>query len=303
MSDPFSLAATAIAQQTAATRTIQPLPLVERQQQIQAEKERLDRILRQLRQNTRPERSQAAEFGNTEFRPQTGSQLFHQRTAALVNRQIYTRLPASSFQTNWNTATQPPTYQQWRSLLAQEAQQITATSQPVGIVLGDSLSQWFPSDRLPPSRVWLNQSISGDTTSGILKRLSTFAHIRPQVVYLMAGVNDLKNGASDQTIVRNLSHIIQRLRQTHPQTQIVLQSILPTRSLPISSQRIINLNRQLHAIARQQGAYYLDVHAVMADREGYLRPDLTTDGLHLNDQGYATWQAVLQHADTTLAQR
>ncbi len=302
MTEPFSLAATAIAAQTARTATLNSPPAVTRQQQIQAEKARLDRILRQLRQNTRPETSSTTEFGQSN-RPQTGSQLFRQRTAALAIRQISTRLSASHLATIGDTSEAQPTYQQWRSLLAQEARQINAQTPTLGIFLGDSLSQWFPSDRLPAQRLWLNQSISGDTTGGILRRLSTFAHTRPQVVYLMAGVNDLKTGASDQTIVSTLRQILQRLRQTHPDSKIVLQSILPTRSLPVASQRIVNLNRQLQAIAQQQGAYYLDVHSAMTDADGFLRLDLTTDGLHLNANGYAIWQAVLQQADTTLAHR
>lgn len=306
MTEPLFLAATAIAQQTATTDKLaqQPDTVVQRSQRVQAEKERLDRILHQLRHNVRPEAtSTTTEFLDTGTRPSSGSQMFRQRQAALAARQLYTQLPAHSFQATWASAHQQPTYQQWRSLLAQEAKQVNRQAESLGVVVGDSLSQWFPNDRLPTHRLWLNQSISGDTTGGILNRLSSFAHTRPQVVYLMAGVNDLKNGASDQTILRNLRLIMQRLRQSHPHTKIVMQSILPARSLPVSSQRIINLNRQLQAIARQQGAYYLDVHSSMADAEGYLRPDLTTDGLHLNADGYAVWQAVLQQADTYLAQR
>lgn len=299
MTEPLFFATTAIAQQaTAIARLAHQSPEVaQRSQQVQAERARLERILRQLRAQVRPEtQATVREFGHATGRPQSGSQLFAQRTAALPNRDNRSRFLAQPI-------TQPITYQQWRSLLAQEAKQLTGADQPLGVLLGDSLSLWFPGDRLPAQRFWLNQAISGDTTGGILKRLSAFAHTRPQVIYLMAGINDLKTGASDQTIVQNLRQILQQLRQTHPQTQIVMQSILPTRSLPISNQRILSLNRQLQAIARQQGAYYLDVNAAMADATGNLRPDLTTDGLHLNPNGYAIWQAVLQQADTYLANR
>jgi len=305
MTEPLFFAATAIAQQTATTEKLatQPDAVVQRSQRVQAEKARLNKILVQLRGNVRPEARTTTEFFDTNSRPRSGSQLFAQRRAALAGNQIYTQLPPPSLQPAWIRENQPKTYQEWRSLLAQEANQVSRSLQPVGIILGDSLSLWFPSDRLPANRLWLNQSISGDTTGGILNRLSAFARTRPQVVYLMAGGNDLKNGASDQTILQNLRQIVQRLRQTHPQTKIVMQSILPTRSLPVSSQRIIKLNRQLQAIAQRQGAYFLDVHSAMADQDGYLRLDLTTDGLHLNANGYAVWQAVLQQADTYIASR
>ncbi|MDX2244465.1 MAG: GDSL-type esterase/lipase family protein [Leptolyngbyaceae cyanobacterium bins.302] len=304
MSEPLFFAATALAENEARTAAIatQPSTYESRSQRVQAEKERLDRILVQLRKNVHPEANSAAtQFSSVPEKPRSGSQLFAQRSTALAAGAVHTRLPARSYQPSWTNVGQQPTYQQWRSLLAQEANQVKYQS--VGVLLGDSLSLWFPSDRLPQNRIWLNQAISGDTTGGILNRLSSFAATRPQVIYLMAGVNDLKQGASDRTILHNLRQITQRLRQNHPQARIVVQSILPTRSLPISSQRIVNLNRQLQAIAGQNGAYYLDVHSQMADQDGYLRSDLTTDGLHLNANGYAVWQAALSNADTYLAKR
>ena len=304
MTEPLFFAATTLAQNAATIENHQSTPVVDtqRSERVQAEKQRLDRLLIQLRRNVHPQAARSTEFSPLPTQPRSGSQLFSQRVAALGNHQIYTRLPASSFQTVWASAMQQPTYQQWRSLLMQEAKQAQGIPN-LGVVVGDSLSLWFPSDRLPQGRVWLNQSISGDTTGGILNRLSTFAATRPQTVYVMAGVNDLKNGASDRTILQNFQQILQRLRQQHPHAQIVMQSILPTRSLPIPNQRIRSLNQQLKAIADQHGAYYLDVYAVMSDAAGNLNPDLTTDGLHLNAKGYAVWQTLLTQAELQIARR
>ncbi|MBF2028410.1 MAG: lysophospholipase [Oscillatoriales cyanobacterium C42_A2020_001] len=308
MPEPLLLAAIAAqpAQPVQPTQDIPPVVAVEtqRSQSIQAEKARLDRLLRQLRKNVNPEPSgTVTEFSPSLERPRSGSQLYSQRAAALTGGHIHTRLPASSFRASWATSVQQPTYEQWKWLLAQEAASVRGTNQPVGVLLGDSLSLWFPSDRLPQTRLWLNQGISGDTTTGILRRLSSFAHARPRIVYVMAGVNDLKHGVSDATILRNLQQIIQQLRQTHPQAQIVMQSLLPTRSLPVSSQRITHLNQQLKAITQQNGAYYLDVYSHMADATGYLQADLTTDGLHLNARGYEVWQSVLNRAEAQIASK
>jgi lysophospholipase L1-like esterase len=303
MTEPLFFAATALAQTAATSEKIasHPIPSVQRSQTLQAEKVRLDRILRQLRTNVRPEAATDLATASFEGRPRSGPELFAQRSITLAMRHSSAQLPGQSRPSAWVPAMPQPTYQQWRSLLAREANQVK--HQSVGVLLGDSLSLWFPGDRLPQNRVWLNQAISGDTTTGILHRLTAFAQVRPQVVYLMAGINDLKNGVSDQAILQNLRQIVQRLRRDHPHAQIVVQSILPTRSLPIANYRIVQLNRQLQAIARQQGAYFLDVHTRMADQDGYLRSELTTDGLHLNQQGYAVWQTLLQQADTYIAHR
>lgn len=283
----------------------------QRRQQIQAEKERLDRLLLQLRRNVTPETqkpsgeftSEVAPKQSTSLNPQprSGSQLYAQRVAATKNRQLHSRLPVHSFQTTWSQSRNQPTYQQWRKLLAQEASVAKSKASNVGVLLGDSLSLWFPNSHLPETRSWLNQSISGDTTKGILRRLDDFSQTRPRVVYIMAGVNDLKNGATDSEILSNLRQIVYRLRQTQPQAKVVMQSILPTRSLPVAPERIQHLNQRLKTIANQQGAYYLDVYSSMVDTEGYLRANFTTDGLHLNSNGYQAWRSILQQAEWQIA--
>jgi lysophospholipase L1-like esterase len=171
----------------------------------------------------------------------------------------------------------------------------------LGILLGDSISLWFPSDRLPSSQLWLNQSISGETTRDILQRLSDFSRTRPSVIYLMAGVNDLKQGIPEAEILFNLRQILRRLKQTHPKTQLVVQSILPTDAALSFGDRVWWLNQQLAALAEQEGTVYLDLYSHMADTSGSLRRELTTDGLHLNANGYQVWQEVLLQTGTTIA--
>jgi lysophospholipase L1-like esterase len=173
----------------------------------------------------------------------------------------------------------------------------------LSILLGDSLSMWFPREKMPTGKLWLNQGISGDTSSGVLKRLSAFSQTRPDVIYIMAGINDLRQGVTDETILNNHRLIIRRLRRTHPQTQIFLQSILPTRLPTISNNRIRHINHQLALIAQQQGVKYLDLHHWFTDFQGNLREDYTTDGLHLSKQGYGVWSSTLQlvEAERTLS--
>lgn len=125
---------------------------------------------------------------------------------------------------------------------------------------------------------------------------------QPSTIYVMAGVNDLKRGIRGADILRNISQTLQQLRQRHPQAQIVLQSILPTRSAQVPNDRIAPLNTGLSIIAKRQGAYYLDIHSHFTARDGYLRSDLTTDGIHLNDRGYAVWQSALKQSEEYLAQ-
>ena len=230
-------------------------------------------------------------------KPASGPQLYQQRWAALKSGSLYTRIAPDSFQDNWAKAVHQPTYGEWQGLLTQEANAIAAGQggNRLTVVIGDSLSMWLPPELLPRDRFWLNQGISGDTTGGILQRLSAFANTNPDTIHLMAGVNDLKNGASDHEILTNLNQIMARLRQQHPNARVVVHSILPTRWENIPSQRVRSLNSRIAQLTDYHRLDYLDLHPSFSNDTGKLRQELTTDGLHLNRLGYQVWQlAILQ---------
>jgi lysophospholipase L1-like esterase len=197
-------------------------------------------------------------------------------------------------------------YEQWLDILKQEAK-VAAQRHPqnLTILAGDSLSLWFPVELLPAHRNWLNQGISGETSTGLLKRLKLFNPTSPQTIFVMIGINDLIRGASDEVILENQKQIILYLQRAHPKTQIVIQSILPhgieqatwegrEKLLAIPNSRIRQLNHQLQRIAANKGVKYLDLYPLFANQQGELRPELSTDGLHLSAQGYLVWSSALQ---------
>ncbi len=232
-------------------------------------------------------------------RPASGSQLFAQRRAALRAGQTYTRLPANSFQEVWQSATMQPTYEQWIQLLHQEAEAIAngQGSNRLTVLLGDSISLWFPNDQLPSDRFWLNQGISGDTSAGVLRRLNLFDQTRPDVIHLMVGINDLRRGATDAELLSNIQQIMQQLRSRHPDAQIFIHSLLPTRLPAIPSDRIAGINQQIANLAVQESVSYLALQPHFSDPNGNLRRELTTDGIHLSREGYALWHSALRWFD------
>lgn len=197
-------------------------------------------------------------------------------------------------------------YKEWLNVLEKEAN-ITAKKAPqnLSILVGDSLSLWFPNELLPIKQSWLNQGISGESSKGLLKRLDLFEKTQPKSIFVMIGINDLIRGADDETILENYRQILRYLQKNHPQSQINIQSILPhggesatwegkEKLLAISNSRIEKLNQQLQAIALQEKVRYLDLYSLFVGKEGNMRPDFTTDGLHLSRQGYLVWSSALQ---------
>lgn len=197
-------------------------------------------------------------------------------------------------------------YQQWVTLLGQEAR-VAAQNKPdnLYVLLGDSISLWFPQEMLPEGKTWLNQGISGETTLGLLRRLTLLDDTEPKAIFIMIGINDLLKGIGDDTVLANQQLIVRYLKETHPTAKIILQSILPhsgnratwegrdrLRSLP--NRRIRAINEQLEDIAESEGVFYLNLYPLFADEQGQLKSEFSTDGLHLNRQGYALWNTALQ---------
>ncbi len=196
-------------------------------------------------------------------------------------------------------------YQQWVALLGQEAE-VVAAKKPddLAVLVGDSLSLWFPPELLLSERTWLNQGISGETSAGLLNRLELFDNTQPEVIFVMIGINDLIRGVKDETILANQQLIIDYLQRVHPRSKIVVQSILPhggknvtwegrDRLLAVSNKRIRKINEQLKAIAEDEGVTYLDLYPLFADSDGNLNTELSTDGLHLSPKGYLIWRNAL----------
>lgn len=196
-------------------------------------------------------------------------------------------------------------YEQWVALLAAEAEAMVAIEAPhQTILLGDSLTLWFPANMLPGRRTWLNQAISGEKSTGLRDRLYLLDQTSPEAVFIMVGINDLIWGGSEADLVYNVRKMVDYLHQTHPQTRVVVQSILPhggematwegrDRLVKVAPDQIRTVNGQLKAVAAETGAEFLDLYPLFVNGEGYLRADLTTDGLHLNQDGYMVWRTAL----------
>jgi lysophospholipase L1-like esterase len=121
----------------------------------------------------------------------------------------------------------------------------------------------------------------------------------------MIGINDLIRGMSDEVILDNQRQIINYLRKTHPTAQIVVQSILPhgaeeaswkgrDKLLAVANSRIRELNQQLQSVSTKKGVKYLDLYPLFTNKQGNLRREFTTDGLHLSPEGYIVWRSALQ---------
>ncbi|MDB9528087.1 GDSL-type esterase/lipase family protein [Oscillatoria sp. CS-180] len=194
-------------------------------------------------------------------------------------------------------------YQQWVTLLQEEAR-ATRNAPRLTVLLGDSISLWFPNNLLPGRRTWINQAISGEQSNMLLRRLDSLDDSNIESIFLMIGINDLIAGKPESQVTQNIQETVRYLKKRHPNADIVVQSILPhgaenatwegrDRLLQLPNNRIQAVNVALEKVAAEQNVHYLDLYPLFANGEGALRPDLTTDGVHLNERGYLVWRTAI----------
>lgn len=159
------------------------------------------------------------------------------------------------------------------------------------VFLGDSLIELFPLRKMFPHVAVKKRGISGDTTAGVLQRLDQVTAGHPRQIFLMIGTNDVGFGYSKHEAVANYDEILRRIKQEAPDTEVYVQSLLPRQ--PKYAADIGFINQEIAALAEKYGYVYLDLYPAFADAAGGIRPEFSSDNLHLSDAGYEQWQQLI----------
>jgi len=165
------------------------------------------------------------------------------------------------------------------------------------VMLGDSLTEAAPWDELTGCRQVVNRGIGGDTTKGVLGRLDEVLALKPRAVFLMIGVNDISRHIPKEASVENLRAILTGLERAEIRT-------FAAYVLPVAASRRKQFNDSITALnagfarvlAEHPNMQIIDLRPLVRGSDGYLREELSYDGLHLDAKGYAIWRdAIAPH--------
>lgn len=155
----------------------------------------------------------------------------------------------------------------------------------------------------------VNRGISGDITEGILVRLDEIIFYKPIAVFLLIGINDIfdtdilnREKITPLYVANNIIKIANQIIDQSPSTEIFIQTILPVNheiyieengffpehNVSLSEQ-IIQINSMIINQADVQQYKVIDLHSLFINQDGLMNREYTTDGVHLNHNGYGVW--------------
>lgn len=166
---------------------------------------------------------------------------------------------------------------------------------------------------LRPDQVWANASGTMKLDSATLSRpiqdaatgnLITITEAaesrRPEYLVLSFGLNGITGFIQNKdSYLNNYRTLIERIQSVSPSTRIIVQSVYPVAQASCQTDwkfsvppETINayaetLNGWLREFCPTLPAVrFVDTASVLQNEEGFLRPDFTTDGIHLTKSAY-----------------
>lgn len=171
------------------------------------------------------------------------------------------------------------------------------------LFLGDSIFDWYPTEKIFDDLPIVNSGICGNKTTDILENIEDRVYkYNPTKVFINIGTNDIEYNDSDelnQEVVNNIIKITQEIQKNRQKCKIYVISIYPVNNnLSGAGNRhnseIQDINAKLREYCANSGTIeYIDAYSQLIGDNGLLHEEYTKDGLHLSDLGYAKLTEIL----------
>ena len=140
----------------------------------------------------------------------------------------------------------------------------------------------------------LNLGCNGDRTEYTLwfvEKSGILDHIKPQLVVMMIGTNNLSRSYSPEAVAKAIGMIKDRLRKRYPEAKILLYGIFPREGDTAHPLRLLiaETNAKISAYADNKNVFYENIGYYMLAPGGYLQRSMMRDLLHPGEEGYQIW--------------
>lgn len=177
---------------------------------------------------------------------------------------------------------------------------------PEVVFIGDSIVAKWNLESSFPGKAYVNRGIGWQTTSQVVLRMhQDVVDLHPRAVVIEAGTNDITGIFGEISTAETQSNYraIYEIASSNG-IQVLFASVLPVneyskeaKSLHVLSlhppDKIKALNQWLRGFCSEHGLGFLDYYAAMVDERGFLRSDLSDDGVHPNIRGYSVMSKMI----------
>ena len=140
----------------------------------------------------------------------------------------------------------------------------------------------------------VNRGVSGAITDEALANIEAVAAGKPKKVFLLMGTNDLgtQGICTTEHVLQNVTLMVDRFQKVSPETEIYIQSILPSGHLGSGGtrtpERLQAANVVLKALCEERGITYIDLWDDLQDIATGAN-GMSYDKLHLTANAYKVW--------------
>jgi lysophospholipase L1-like esterase len=157
-----------------------------------------------------------------------------------------------------------------------------------------------------PGKPYINRGIGGQTTVQMLIRFyPDVIALQPKAVIIFGGTNDIAGNLGPVTLEsteQNIAAMADMARANG--IKVILASVTPVCDLPGKPpmtggrppETILKLNSWIKQYAASHDAVYLDYFSVTVDDKGFMKADITADGLHPTIKGYELMNPLAEKA-------
>ena len=149
----------------------------------------------------------------------------------------------------------------------------------------------------------------GDVCDYMHASAKKYAQNKPKKIVLLSSFNHDKTAKkvnvtanfSVDTILMSMEKAIKAVKEVSPETEIIIQSIIPVNStyekyadFKTAGKKLQKANKELKKLAKKHKVTWVDLTPALADENGELKAEFTNDGYHLMGKGYIAWRNALK---------
>ena len=167
------------------------------------------------------------------------------------------------------------------------------------VFLGDSITDFYDLEKYYKDLPVVNSGVNGNRAHHILDDMNDRVYrYNPSKVFILIGVNDILDDKDATDISNDIKSIVDGIQDNRPYAKIYVESLYPINDTDDekidmemvntlrNNDKIKSINKEIKKMCKEKKVTYIDMYSLLVDEDDKLNIDYTTEGLHLNSEGY-----------------